>query len=202
MMEDLSTFMRLPTGPTRAEAEAKPVVRLLEPPPAKHRGRPRTRRVAGVPRQTAVYMREKALGIRHENGAQKLKALTARHLQIINFHISGLSMEKISEALGLSMSTIWRVLNDPLAKAFLQNVYAARQMEIDALLGQSIEAVRSTLEDGNTREKLMAVGAYSKLKQTVAGETNPAKTAEDVATQIIANAQNLQLNFYNGVDKS
>jgi len=200
-MDSINHLMKLPSGPTRAEAEAAPVVRALDPPPAKHRGRPPVRLIPGTSRRTAQYMREKALGIRHENGAQKLKFLTARHLQIINYHISGLSMEKISELMNISMSTTWRVLNDPLAKAFLQNVYAARQMEIDALLGQSVDAVRTTLETGNTREKLQAVSAYSKLKQTIAGDTNPAKTAEDVAQQIIANAQNLQLNIFNGTGK-
>lgn len=197
-MNDMENLFRLPETLTREQAETENAVRVLDPAPPAHFGRPRSRPVVlHDGRRIAKYRREKALGVRHENGAQKLKALTARHLQIINYHVAGLSMEKIGEVMNLSMSTVWRVINDPLARTYLQNVYAARQMEVDALLGRSVDVIRQTFDSGSIKEKLSAVSAYTKLKQTVAGETNPEKTAEDIASEIVKNALNLQVNVYN-----
>lgn len=214
----MESFLKLPSGLTRLIAEkraeifrgrppAEPVAVQEEaavpasrppgrPPASLRRGAYPLMYVPNSGRRISKYMREKQLGIRRENGAQKLKFLTARHLQILNLHIAGRSMEQIGEVMKLSLHTVWRVISDPISKEFMKNVYSARQQEIDALLGQNVEAIRDCLEDGTRKEKLQAVSVYSRLKLAVAPETNPQKTAEDVAAQIVANATNLQVNIY------
>jgi len=170
------------------------------PPPAEfgtpRRGRAPKYFIPGTQQPVTKYLREKALGLRRENGAMHLKKLTPRHLQMVNMQIAGMSMEEIATAMRVSLSTVWKVVTDPLAKQYLRNIYEARQQELDSLLGRTTDAVRSALTTGTTKEKLQAVSAYAKLKQVVAPETNPAQTAEDVATAIVAKASNIQMNFY------
>jgi len=186
---DLAT---VPAGSTPAARRPSPAGFASRRPP----GRAPKYFLPGTQKPVTPYLREKALGLRRPNGAALLKKLTVRHLQMINMHIAGMSMEQIAVQMRVSLSTVWKVITDPLSKTYFKNVYQARQQELDALLGQSTEAIRSTLLGGTTKEKLQAVSVYTKLKQTVAPETNPAETAEDVASAIVAQAQNIQMNFY------
>lgn len=141
------------------------------------------------------YEAEKIYGMRRENGALKLKKLTRKHYEIIARHLAGQSGERIHNEMNLSVVTISRVLNDPLAQQVIKRSYKDRQSELDALAGMAIGAVRDTLTVGSTSEKLAAVDKFTKLKQAIAPETNPAESAEDFAKAIITNAQNVQINI-------
>jgi hypothetical protein len=141
------------------------------------------------------YEAEKILGIRKPDGAMKLKKLKSRHYEIIIRHLSGQSAEQIHNEVYVSINTISRVLNDPLSQEIIKRSYQDRQKELDALAGSAIDAVRYALKKGSTSEKLAAVDKFTKLKQSIAPETNPSATAEDLARSIVQNAQNVQVNI-------
>jgi hypothetical protein len=141
------------------------------------------------------YEAEKIYGIRRSNGSRKLQRISNRHYEIILRHLSGESGEQIHNAMGLSISTISRVLNDPLCQAIIRQSYKDRQAELDALAGLAIGGVRDALTKGSTSEKLAAVDKYTKLKTTIASDSNPMESAEDFARAIVKNAQNVQINI-------
>lgn len=143
------------------------------------------------------YEAEKRQGLRRKNGARKLKKLSNRHLKILRMHLEGKSGEEIAANMNVTFITVSRVLNDPLAKELIATVYKDRQGEIDALAGKAIDAVRQGLDSNNTREKLTAVGSFTKLKDVIGKEETSAKTAEDVVAEIFkrSNVENLQINI-------
>lgn len=147
--------------------------------------------------QVPLYEREKQLGLRRENGARKLKRLTTRHMRIISLHLAGEKGEDIARICGVTNVTVSRILNDPLARKLISQVYEDRQNEIDALAGEAIDAVRQTLKGDHTaREKLAAVDKFVKLKDTIGRPDDSAKTAEDVVAQIFnIEGQNVQINL-------
>ena len=141
------------------------------------------------------YQQEKLNGTRRSTGALKLKKLTSRHFEIIARHLGGQSGEEIHKEMRLSVNTISRILNDPLAKQVIDQVYRNRQAELDAMTGLALEATRESLRKGSANEKLRAVGAFAKLKDTIAPESKASESAEDFAQAIIKNAQNVQINL-------
>jgi hypothetical protein len=140
------------------------------------------------------YEAEKMYGIRRSNGSAKLVRLTRRHYEVVARHLAGQSGEMIHIGMGLSISSISRILNDPLVQELLKRSYKDRQAELDALAGKAIGAVRTALDEGSTSEKLAAVDKYAKLKQTIAPESNPMESAEDYARAIVAGTVNMQIN--------
>lgn len=148
----------------------------------------------------STYLREKSEGKRLANGVKPLKKLTQRHFRIINLYIGGESLTQIAGIMGCTVGTIWRIVNDPLAEPYLATAYKARQGEIDAMLGKNIDAVRDVLDKGTNRERLTAVGVYTKLKESVASDTRSSETAEDFAKAIVQAATdgaenvNIQIN--------
>jgi len=132
------------------------------------------------------YEREKAVGIRRENGARKLKKLNTRHLSMISMRLQGCSLEQVAQSFGCTVATVSRIMNDPLAQQYLQTVYQDRKQEIDALAGKVIEAVRTGLDSVNVRDKLAAVSKYTEVKKTIAADSAPEETAEDVAAKILS----------------
>lgn len=140
------------------------------------------------------YEAEKMYGIRRDNGSRKLTRLTRRHYEIMARHLAGQSGEEIHIYMGLSISSISRILNDPLVQNVIKRSYKDRQAELDALAGKAIDALRSAF-DGSTSEKLAAVDKYAKLKGVIAPESNPMESAEDYARAIVNNGTvNIQVN--------
>lgn len=140
------------------------------------------------------YEAEKMYGIRRENGSRKLTRLTRRHYEVMARHLAGQSGEEIHIYMGLSISSISRILNDPLVQNVLKRTYKDRQGELDALAGKAIDALRQAF-DGSTSEKLAAVDKYAKLKGVIAPESNPMESAEDFARAIVNNGTvNIQVN--------
>ena len=134
------------------------------------------------------YEREKIDGTRRSNGARKLKRLSMRHLRILEMHLCGLSGEEISNAIGCTVVSVSRILNDPICQALIKRTYSDRQGELDALAGKAIDAVRSLLTNGSGSEQLAAVDKFVKLKGIIAPESNPMESAEDFAAAIVAQA--------------
>lgn len=166
----------------------------------------RGRRPANLPALTDAngkalprYLVEKSLGLRRENGAMKLKRLTARHLKILGMHLEGKSLENICMECNITMATASRVLNDPLAVAILKRVYTSRESEIQALGGKAIAAVRDGLTHDSMGVKLRAVDKYAKLREVMLPKGGDRETAEDVIQRMLSQANfvnsNVQINI-------
>ncbi len=145
------------------------------------------------------YFREKAAGIRKEDGARKLRKLNHKHHAMIQLRLAGNSNETISMIMGCTAVTVSRIMNDPLTQTLMSDVYADRIQEIDNLTGKAIEGVRVALHSPNTDVKLRAVNSFLNMKKVLASETNPEATAEDIAQSILKNATvhgdvNVQVN--------
>ena len=134
----------------------------------------------------SLYESEKRTGIRRSNGAKKLKKLSNKHLAMVSMHLEGKSGETIAKVMHVRVVTVSRVLNDPLVKQITARIFQDRQMELDALAGKAIAVVRDTMDkEGNTtRERLTAVGQYTKLKETIGSEESATESAEDIVERI------------------
>jgi len=146
------------------------------------------------------YVREKVLGLRRENGAMKLKRLTHRHMQIIGMHLEGQSIEQVAYNNRVTISTVSRVLNDPLAQQLLKQVYSDKESEIQALAGKAIGVVRDALiGDHALSLKLRAVDRYVKVRETMLSKEKGPETAEDVIARMLSGgniiANNVQINM-------
>jgi len=146
------------------------------------------------------YLVEKAIGKRRENGALKLSRLTNRHMKIIGAHLHGLSLEQIAMEQSVSVATVSRVLNDPLAVALLRKVYGHREDEIQALGGKAVDVVRRALDkDQPMSTQLRAVDRYAKLRETMLPKDKANESAEDVIARMLARGniigENIQINF-------
>ena len=146
------------------------------------------------------YLTEKHLGVRRENGAMKLKKLTNRHLKIVGMHLEGASVEMIASNCNCTISTVSRILNDPLAQQILKRVYSDREGEVQALGGKALQAVRDGLDKQqpiNTR--LRAVSSYAKVREVMMPKDKGSESAEDVIARMLAavqiNGGNVQMNF-------
>lgn len=147
------------------------------------------------------YVSEKALGIRRENGAMKLKSLRHKHLCIIGMHLQGMSLEGVALRMRCTVSTVSRILNDPLAQAILKRIYTDRQSEVEALGGKAVDVVRQALIGDHTiNTKLRAVDKYAKIREVMLDKGRGSETAEDVIARMLAGGnivgeQNVQINI-------
>ncbi len=109
------------------------------------------------------YTYEKTIGKRLPSGVLRLKKLSPKHRQIVALHVQGRAIKKIAEEVGLAYISVWRVINDPLAKQLIDEFYESFDADFKVLKPLAIEAVREGLEDGDTKTKLSAVDRYAKL---------------------------------------
>jgi hypothetical protein len=166
-----------------------------ESPDMEHTPGQRGRRPANLPRLTdnqgralPRYLVEKKLGLRRDNGAAKLKRLTARHLRIIGARIAGDSLQKIAMEQGVTIATASRVLNDPLSQNLLKKVYGDQQDQIQALGAKAIAACAEALHDDQTMgTRLRGVAAYTKIREVMLPKDKGTESAEDVIARMLAN---------------
>jgi len=141
------------------------------------------------------YTKEKRLGIRKETGALKLKKLTFRHRKIIALHIQGFSGPQIAFYMNCSEVTVSRVLNDPLAKSYIDAAAKDREAEVKALMGSAVQGVREglTKEGLSIETRLKAVDRYAKLQQAIDTKNDNA-SAEDVIAKMLDRIKAVQVN--------
>ena len=147
-----------------------------------------------------LYNIQKDIGIRRENGAAKLQKLKPIHKQIIAMHLSGIPATEISAVLNLKYGNVHRVLNDPLAKAFITDFDDMTRKEFDALRFKANAAIRAGLDGNDIHTRLRSADLFSKR----AGDYHPKlvesqETAEDVIKRILA--LNIQVNVSTGESK-
>jgi len=132
------------------------------------------------------YITEKMLGDRRPTGAMKLKHLTNRHLRIIGMHLEGHSGEFIAQQMSCTISTVSRILNDPLAQTIIKRVFEDRKGEVHALGAKALEAVRDGLApEQSLHTRLRAVDKYAKIRTVMIGEEKGDESAEDVIARML-----------------
>lgn len=98
------------------------------------------------------------------SGHNRLKKLTNRHLKILTLHLSGdFSNVGVARELGCSVTTVQRVLGDPLAQTLINDFQAGHLQELEALLPKAITAVRKGLSSGDVKTSLLAVDRFLKM---------------------------------------
>ena len=146
------------------------------------------------------YVSEKQIGIRRQTGARKLKRLTRRHYEIIARHLAGQSGNQVAVAMRITVGTVSRILNDPLAVEVVRRAHKDREKEVDALVGNAVEAVREVFqdEDSTTQQKMVAVEKAVKLREVLVDGDKEKETAEDVIQKLYAQinitGENIQVN--------
>lgn len=95
--------------------------------------------------------------------AQPIKKIRPRHKIVVALHLEGYSIKDISERTGYSYSWIYNLLNDPTIKEFMRHIQEGYDLELQALRGIAINAVRRGLKHGDVDVALKAVNAYVKL---------------------------------------
>lgn len=165
----------------------------------------RGRRPADLPQLTdgkgrplPRYLVEKAIGLRRETGAAKLKRLTTRHLKMLGMRLEGYPLERIAQEMNCTLHTVSRVLNDPLAQDLLRKVYTSRASEVQHLAGKAIEATREALnKEQPIGVRLRGVAAFQKIHEVMVPKDTERETAEDVVQRILKSgiiAENVQIN--------
>lgn len=115
-------------------------------------------------RRREKYEIERALGKRDEKGNFRLKKLKHHHLRIIQLHLDGYTNTQIRDEVGVSTSTVARVLKDPLAEPYLQQAREARLQDIEVALGNSLEKANDLVINGPTNNiKLQAIDRVVKV---------------------------------------
>jgi len=127
-------------------------------------------------RESADKNRVVTLGRVSHVGNKKLRKLSQRHLRILTLHLSGDFLNKeIAEVIGCAVSTVNRVLGDPLAQNIINDFRAGQVQELEALFPKAVEAVRAGLGQNDTKTKLLAVDRFLKMTGRDDG-TKPAGT--------------------------
>lgn len=109
------------------------------------------------------YKTEKILGIRMPNGMQKLKKLNNKHKLMIAMHLEGIALGQVAQDLGVHYMTVWRVINDPLAREIIDNFRRGYEEDLKALFPLAIEVIRKGLKATDPKIALGAVDRYGKL---------------------------------------
>ena len=135
-----------------------------------------------------LYQAEKDIGLRNPNGSSVLKKLTPVHKRMIELHLRGHKIADICELLHTKYGTVQRVLHDPIAVEFINGFDEILNKEFNALRMKATEAVRSGLDSGDNRTKLIAARLFYDRKGELGGASSEdgKMTAEDVVQLILA----------------
>lgn len=147
-----------------------------------------------LPHTSGKYLDQRNRG---NAGGLCLKKLKPIHHTIIKLHLIGKRNNEIALQLGKSAPYISLVLNDPLAKAAIDEGYKDLDAEFRALYVNAIQAIRKGLDHKNPSVALNAADKYFKAHgQYKPEEKTETQTAEDVIArmlemqrQMIANGQ-------------
>lgn len=111
----------------------------------------------------ARYKTEKILGARMPNGMMKLKKLNNIHKLMIAMHLDGLALGDVAQKLEVHYMTVWRVINDPLAREIIDNFRRGYEEDLKALFPKAIKVVKEALESSDLKIALGGVDRYGKL---------------------------------------
>ena len=140
----------------------------------------------GSPFDRERYEEEKRLGIRAPNGAARLRKLTGKHLRVVNFHMQGLKAYEIADIMRVSGAWISTVLNDPLAKAVIEQ----RFVDVDnEHFAKSIKVVGEKLDADDPAIQLRAADMIWRARGRYDKKGDDRPTAEDIVQKMLAMAK-------------
>lgn len=132
------------------------------------------------------YLTEKIIGTRMPNGMKKLQKLNNKHKLIIAMHLEGVPLGEVAQKLDVHYMTVWRVVNDPLAREIIDNFRRGYEEDLKALFPKAIAVVKNGLESSDLKIALGAVDRFGKLAGI--GETGESQ-GPSVAITIINDAR-------------
>ena len=133
-----------------------------------------------------LYEYEKMIGKRLTSGKKPLKALSARHRQIIALHVQGYSNNSIATILDMSHIAVSHVLTDPLTQSVLSTFKESWVAELAALGALAVDAVREGLLSQDKGVALRAADQFFKTQGTYKQDANAGnETAEDVISRVL-----------------
>jgi len=115
------------------------------------------------------YHYEKMIGKRQSNGAAKLKELKPEHKQYISAFVNGMKGVEIAEQFNVAAITVYRVLDDPLAKAMIAEFDGAFKEDFQAMFPLVSGAIREGLESPSLGTKLKSVDRWAKIAAFLGG---------------------------------
>lgn len=133
------------------------------------------------------YHTEMAQGKRRPTGQPYLKRLSGKHLTIINYHLAGMTGIEIADRMGCSTVMVSSILTDPLAKAKIDERFAALDEELRALRSRAVNVIRTSMDHADPSVQLSAADKWFRAQ----GYYNPRKhedstpTAEDLVKLLL-----------------
>ena len=140
----------------------------------------------GVRYEAEQYEYEKIIGKRTQTGALKLKKLTPKHRIIIGYHVRCLSNADISLITGYNEAYISTLLRDPLSQAYIKEIRAGIDEELEALGPLAVDAVRQGLQSQSEKTRLQAADKFFRATNKYGDSGGGGKeTAEDVIARAL-----------------
>ena len=124
------------------------------------------------------------MGKRKTDGALKLLELKPEHKQWVSAFINGMKGVEIAEQYDVPAITVYRVLNDPLAKKLLGEFDDAFKAEFRAMFPLVADAIRDGLECAGIEARLKAVDRWTKVSSYIDG--NSEEKDETTKTAVVA----------------
>jgi hypothetical protein len=142
-----------------------------------------------------LYNIQKDIGIRRENGAKNLQKLMPVHKKMIAMHLSGMPTPEIAHVLKTHYSTVFRVLNDPLAQEFINGFNDMARKELESLRSKYNGTIRDGLNHTDMGVRLRSANLFAKgVGDYDRKPGQDDETAEDIAQRILVIAGQVQIN--------
>lgn len=124
------------------------------------------------------------VGPRDESSTHQLSHLKPIHKDMIAAHLSGMRNKDIALKFGRSEQTVSRVLNDPLAKKYLEIGYLSYEQDLRSLYGVAIEACRGLLESSDKELQGKGIDKLDKLSKLLTPEGREISKGGSVSVNI------------------
>ena len=139
------------------------------------------------------------LGRTGVNGTPKLRKLTQRHIRIISMHLTGnYKGVEIAEKVGCTVTRVYQVLNDPLAKKIIDDFQVGQIADMEELMPKVVDAVRDGPVSGDQRVRLSAVDRYAKMTQR--GDDGEGKAGVNLNLTVVDARERFVDNIRNMID--
>lgn len=141
-----------------------------------------------------LYREEKRLGKRLPNGAKPLQRLTVRHRMILQMHLSGAKNEEIAGVMEITANTVSRILNDPLAREYVNNHLRDEDHRFATMYTGALDVLQDGLRSDRFSHRLQAANMVFKKRGDFNKAEETGETAEDVIGKIYQIHANIQVN--------
>lgn len=115
----------------------------------------------------AKYTVGRLLGKAKSGGDTSLKKLSTRHYQMIALHLKGIKQKDIATEIGVTLTTVWKTLNDPLSRQIIETFYEAHKVDLMGLFPVAVDVIRTGLNSADVKTGLLAVDRFVKLTDSI-----------------------------------